>query len=266
MLLFPVENIDIREIWKNESKDFNKWLFEETNLNLLSKEVGIPLKPFKKEMKVNKGRADIIAIDKESDGYVLIENQLEEADHNHYGKILDYIHSVEPQTTIWIVKEWKKFHQNTIKIIRDTTDLFVVKVEVIRIKNSHAGIKFTVIIEPENWDKRRKKYSFYSQGNTFKRKNPIKNTQFSFEDDFRIWFNKSFSSKETNFRFQLGSWINKKSIQNDWNEYVGENNMGKISTHIFYKLLQSFCKKNLYEFKTKKTNSVELYCLSEQKK
>ena len=102
MLLFPVENIDIREIWKNESKDFNKWLFEETNLNLLSKEVGIPLKPFKKEMKVNKGRADIIAIDKESEGYVLIENQLEEADHNHYAKILDYIHSVEPQTTIWI--------------------------------------------------------------------------------------------------------------------------------------------------------------------
>ena len=120
-----MEYIRIRDVWKNEASDFNKWLYEKHNLNYLGSEVGIELIPFKIEKKVNKSRIDILAIDKSDDSFILIENQIGKADHQHYGKIIDYIHSVKPKVTIWIVNEWKSFHKNTIKIIEDLTKLLL---------------------------------------------------------------------------------------------------------------------------------------------
>ena len=41
--LGKIEKVDIREIWKNEAKDFTKWLAREENLALLSDEIGISM-------------------------------------------------------------------------------------------------------------------------------------------------------------------------------------------------------------------------------
>ena len=36
MKLGKIEKVDIRELWKNEAKDFTKWLATEENINFIT--------------------------------------------------------------------------------------------------------------------------------------------------------------------------------------------------------------------------------------
>jgi hypothetical protein len=254
-MIAHTENIELRKIWKNETADFNKWLFEEKNLSLLSKEIGIPLKPFKKEMKVAKGRVDILAIDKENDTYVLIENQIAEADHHHLAKILDYINSVKPETTVWIVSNWKNFHANTIKILKDQTNFFVVKVEVLKIKNSLPGVKFTTIIEPEDWNQKRRKYAYS------KIKNPENDKKIGLPNytvEFFYWI-ESRNEKSELINIKLYTWIKKKEIFSNWAQHCKSITIQLFTPHMFTKMMKEYCRNNQINFITKKSGGVELY-------
>ena len=85
--LTPVE---LSEVWETEPQYFTPWLAREEDLTLLGNTLGMELELEAQEINVGDFRADILCKNTEDDSWVLIENQLETADHKHVGQILTY--------------------------------------------------------------------------------------------------------------------------------------------------------------------------------
>lgn len=254
-----VQYISIRDVWKNETSDFNEWLFKKENLEYLGIELGMDLLPFCKEKKINKGRVDIIAVNKVDDSYVLIENQIGRADHHHYGKIIEYIHSVKPKATIWIVNEWYPFHKNTIKMIEDLTKLFVVKIDLIRIANSPIGVKFTTLIEPSDWVKRVfiEKHAFPVIAKT---SSPYSSTIQEYVTSFGYWFENAL----TNEVLAINEWIPKKVLLLSLSDFLKDTNLKMASSNAFNRLFKSYCSSNNFTFSARKSGGSEYYKIEKQ--
>lgn len=159
-MIGKLEPVDLREIWKNEEKDFNQWLAE--NLDYLSDAVGIEMSIVEEDVKPGTFKADIIAKDPE-DNMVVIENQLEQTDHDHLGKIITYLTNLEAKTAIWITKRPRAEHIRAVSWLNDVTpedvSFYLVKLEAYKIGDSEPAPLFSVIVspDPEIKDIRRKR-------------------------------------------------------------------------------------------------------------
>lgn len=86
------EPVPVREVWPSEA-DFTTWLAE--NMDLLSREIGLKLNLIQEEAWLApssdwQGRVDILAREDGSGDYVVIENQMEESDNDHFAGLLNY--------------------------------------------------------------------------------------------------------------------------------------------------------------------------------
>lgn len=108
--LGKLEKVDIREIWKNETKDFTSWLAKEENLALLSDEIGISMNLITTEAGVGQFSADILAEEPNTGRKIIIENQLEQTDHDHFGKLFTYGSGKDAGILIWICKHVREEH------------------------------------------------------------------------------------------------------------------------------------------------------------
>ncbi len=81
-----MRQVDVREQWPNEARDFTPWLAEEDNIALLGDALGIELAVEDTEVFVGPYSADILARDTASGNYIVIENQLGKTNHDHLGK------------------------------------------------------------------------------------------------------------------------------------------------------------------------------------
>lgn len=155
--LGKLSKTDLREIWKNEEYDFSAWLAEEENLSLLSDEIGISIKFIEKEAGVGKYSLDILAEEEGTGRKIVIENQLENTDHDHLGKIITYSAGHDAKIVIWIFKDICEEHRSAIDWLNDNTGddilFFAVKLEVWRINSSEPAPKFQIICKPNEWKK-----------------------------------------------------------------------------------------------------------------
>ena len=87
--LGTLEEIDVREAWKSEPFSFTPWLAQ--HLDALGKVIGMPLELEGQEVAVESFSADILARNPQDNSLILIENQLETADHTHLGQIMTYL-------------------------------------------------------------------------------------------------------------------------------------------------------------------------------
>jgi len=153
--LGALQLVDIRKRWKREDKDFTPWLFKQENLNLLANVLNMKLIPEDIEVEVGQYYADILCRNNTNNSLVVIENQLEESDHDHLGKILTYATELGAETLVWIASNFTNEHRNTFdwlnQNIIDRFQFFCVKVELIQIDNSNLAPKFTIICKPNNW-------------------------------------------------------------------------------------------------------------------
>lgn len=78
--------VDVRELWLHEQYDFSNWLAKESNLNYLNDILGLTLIDVDKEVYVGSYRCDLVAKDETTNTTVIIENQLENTNHDHLGK------------------------------------------------------------------------------------------------------------------------------------------------------------------------------------
>jgi hypothetical protein len=155
--LGKLSKTDLREIWKNEEYDFSTWLAEEENLALLSDEVGISIKLLEKEAGCGKYSLDILAEEEGTGRKIVIENQLENTNHDHLGKIITYAAGHDAGIVIWIFKDITEEHRSAIDWLNESTGedvlFFAVKLEVWKINDSENAAKFQVICRPNNWAK-----------------------------------------------------------------------------------------------------------------
>ncbi len=153
------EITNIREIWPDEAKDFTPWLAEEENIGILSETLGIDLTVDDTEVSVGDFRADIIAYETDTDRKVIIENQLEDTNHDHLGKLITYASGTGATFIVWIVKRVRDEHRAAIEWLNNHTDdqigFFLCEIKVFQIGDSLRAPKFEVIEKPNDWVKRK---------------------------------------------------------------------------------------------------------------
>lgn len=91
VILERLEQVPLREVWRHEAIDFTQWLALPENIDQLAEVIfgGGSLSVIDTEVNVGSYKADILAVDSD-ERVVIIENQLEQTDHDHLGKILTY--------------------------------------------------------------------------------------------------------------------------------------------------------------------------------
>lgn len=154
--LGKLEQVPLREIWKHEALDFTQWLALPENIDQLAEVIlgGGALTVTATEVNVGSYKADILAVDSE-DRVVVIENQLEQTDHDHLGKILTYGAGKQAEVLVWIVKDAREEHENAVNWLNEHTDdtinLFLIQIEAWKIGDSAAAPRFNVIAKPNDW-------------------------------------------------------------------------------------------------------------------
>lgn len=157
MKLGTIKKMDLRDIWTSESSDFTPWLAKEENIALLGNAIGIDLEVESQEKNVGPFRADILARDLTSNHYVLIENQLEQTNHNHLGQIMTYAAGLDAFSIIWIAKSFTEEHRAALdwlnRITEENINFFGIEIEVIQIGDSLPAPQFKVVAKPNDWSK-----------------------------------------------------------------------------------------------------------------
>lgn len=158
MKLGKLEQItDLRSIWKHEANDFTPWLAKEENLSVLSDAIGIDLVLEEQESKVGDFSVDLLATEEGTGRKIIIENQLEETNHDHLGKIITYASGKDAEVIIWIVRKARDEHKKAIEWLNQHTDdssaFFDAEIEVWKIGNSEPAPKFNVVERPNDWAK-----------------------------------------------------------------------------------------------------------------
>lgn len=82
---------DLRKIWPNEARDFTAWLAQDENLTMLGETVGIDIDLEERESPVGSFSVDLFATEEGTGRKIIIENQLEDTNHDHLGKIITYL-------------------------------------------------------------------------------------------------------------------------------------------------------------------------------
>lgn len=152
-----LKKVDLRNVWGHEALDFTQWLSLDENLSLLSEEVEISIKSPRTEVSVGRYNVDILAEEENSGRKIIIENQLEDTNHDHLGKIITYASGHDAEIIIWIVKNYREEHQKAIDWLNEHTDknisFFLIKIELWQIGESDPAPKFDVIARPNEWAK-----------------------------------------------------------------------------------------------------------------
>lgn len=157
-LLGKIEKIDdLRTVWKHEAHDFSKWLAREENLSLLSEAIGIDMVLKETESSVGSFSVDLFASEEGTGRKIIVENQLEDTDHDHLGKIITYASGKGAEVIVWIVKRARDEHRQAVEWLNQHTDenigFFLVEIELWRINDSLPAPKFTIIEKPNDWAK-----------------------------------------------------------------------------------------------------------------
>lgn len=154
---------DLRTIWPHEAQDFTPWLAKEENIEILSDAIGIDISINETESSVGDFSLDVLASEVGTDKKIIIENQLEDTNHDHLGKLITYASGKSANIIIWLVKHAREEHKAAIEWLNNHTDdeigFFLCEIKLYRIGNSDPAVKFEVVEKPNNWQKIAKKNS-----------------------------------------------------------------------------------------------------------
>ncbi|WP_029543190.1 DUF4268 domain-containing protein [Selenomonas sp. AB3002] len=149
--------VDLRSVWPHEEHDFSQWLAKDENLAQLAEAVGIDLELEETESSVGSFSVDIYAKEVGTSRGIIIENQLEDTNHDHLGKIITYAAGKEAQVIIWVVKHARDEHKQAVAWLNQHTDekigVFLIEVELWKIGDSLPAPRFNVVERPNEWAK-----------------------------------------------------------------------------------------------------------------
>lgn len=155
MKLGKMKEVDIRTVWGHEQYDFSKWMATEENISELGDTLNLSLSDIETEKLVGSYRCDILCKDELTGKNVLIENQLEQTNHDHLGKIITYASGLDAGVVIWIVKNAREEHASAIEWLNKHTDdgvaFFLVEVHAYTIGDSAPAPMFKIIEQPNDF-------------------------------------------------------------------------------------------------------------------
>ena len=151
-----IEQLEVRNMWQTEDYHFTPWLAE--NLQLLGDVLGMRLEPVQQEAPVGPFSLDILAREVDEGVMVAIENQLEETDHDHLGKLLTYTTGCGAHVAVWVAREFTYEHAQALHRLNGCTGerirFYGVKVEVVkRAGGSGPEPRFRKVVYPGGWNK-----------------------------------------------------------------------------------------------------------------
>jgi len=157
MTIGKLVEVDIRDLWEHEQYDFSNWLAKPENIEELNDIIGLTLTDIEKEAYVGAYRCDLVAIDESTDTKVIIENQLEDSNHDHLGKIITYASGLDAEVIIWIVKNAREEHRSAIEWLNNNMvkeiNFFLIELRAYRIGDSLPAPKFEIVEKPNDFIK-----------------------------------------------------------------------------------------------------------------
>lgn len=154
--LSRLQAVDIRKIWKREP-DFSAWLAQSENLTLLGEALDLEMEADGTEASAGDFSIDILAHDTNDDRVIIIENQYGTTNHDHLGKLITYASGRQAKVLIWIVEEARDEHRSAVQWLNEHTGediaVFLVKITVYRIGASAPAPQFTLLEQPNDWQK-----------------------------------------------------------------------------------------------------------------
>ena len=153
------EITDLRKVWQHEALNFTPWVAE--NIELLSDAVGLDITVDETESAVGDFNVDIYASETGTDRKIIIENQLEDTDHDHLGKLITYASGKDADVIIWVVKHAREEHKAAVEWLNNHTDekigFFLCEIKLFQIGDSQMAPSFSVVEKPNDWAKEIKK-------------------------------------------------------------------------------------------------------------
>ena len=156
-LLGRLQRVELRTVWTSEPTGFTPWLAEPENLKILGDTLGLELEPGSVEKEIGSFRADIVCTDIGTDSSVLIENQLEQTNHDHLGKLLTYAAGLQAVTVVWLAERFRDEHRAALDWLNEITHrdarFFGLEIELWQIGESPAAPKFNIVSQPNDWSR-----------------------------------------------------------------------------------------------------------------
>lgn len=142
-----IERVNLRDVWKHEALGLTTWL--ENNIDVINDLLDLELSNIEREKAIGDFSVDLTAEDKNGD-LVIIENQLEKSDHEHLGKIITYLSSLEAKAAIWIVANPRSEHVSAVSWLNQSglANFYLIKIEAIKIEGSPPAPLLTLITGP----------------------------------------------------------------------------------------------------------------------
>ena len=141
--------VKIRDVWATEDKSFTPWLVD--NIDHLNEDIGLSIRDPQREEKLVNFYVDIVAEDNQ--GKVIIENQFNNSDHDHLGKLITYLSNVaDTKKAIWIVEDAKAEHVRAVEWLNQNSDsclFYLVKIQIFKVENSPPAARFDLISGPD---------------------------------------------------------------------------------------------------------------------
>lgn len=151
-----LKTVNLREAWQHEAHNFTPWLAD--NIDKLGDALGMDLELVKREKDVGNFSLDLLAEEIGSGRKVVIENQLEQTNHDHLGKLLTYASGVDDASVVvWVAGTIRDEHRAALEWLNrrtgEDTHFFGVEVELLQIDNSKPAPHFKIIVSPNDWQK-----------------------------------------------------------------------------------------------------------------
>jgi len=155
--LGKIKQINLKDVFDKEDKDFTPWLNE--NLDILGEKLNLDIIDNNIEENVGNFSCDIIARDSDSNKTIIIENQFGTTDHDHLGKILTYAAGKKAGIVIWIAENFREEHKKALEWLNENVDpktgpsFFGIEIKLIKIENSPPAPDFRIVVKPNDWER-----------------------------------------------------------------------------------------------------------------
>jgi Domain of unknown function (DUF4268) len=148
-----LERLDLRSFWGEQLPDLTPWFVQ--NVDLLGQTLGIDITPMQRDLQMDES-FNMLGTDALGRP-IIIDNRLEEADHNQLGQLIMHASTLESAVIVWVSPRFDQESRRTLEWLNDRTDskvdFFGVELGLVRIGRSLPAPVLDVVVQPRNWRK-----------------------------------------------------------------------------------------------------------------